>query len=675
METADTTLANSTASSSAPSPIDESRLEMVNCHILVPRYVSEVKGEKLFLVGSTPSLGSWNAAKGIPLTLTTVDKGESYFAEVMLPLGITVEVKIVIVSPTGEEEWEEGKNRSFTLLPPPLGSNLASPGGGYLVMLHHGMECNSTQVTYFPPFPPIDENQSLKMSSKSLCRFTVPHKTTQVGEYLVLVGSLPQLGSWDSTKGFKLISRGNDVWSADLLLPSNAMFEAKVVVCKEGPGGQEAGKMFESGSNRSFNLNNLLTNHFSSIVKIEKSIDEDDEDEETILHPLCLFTCYWGVDETSVIVGSTDPRVEDVNSWPVLGMSKAQMEAVAAEWQTKLSESEMNAKRAYRAYEEKLMNLEAMLEDQKYGYEQQLLALQKELLEEQDNLRSIEEKLMSVSNTLTTAEAEEEDKVSVLRAALEDAKSDSAVKEASYRDEVLRLKSEITRLASQLDDSKSELSSMRSKMALEQQAREEELLRNLADLQSSFEQKERSNVELRELLELKEEEYELKYQLLVESQAEELNELLIAAAAEAADAALEAAASNASNANANVSASPPPPNPDPRGKSKKGFGKRSDTAEAAALKASHASEIQRLTRSHASEIDRLRKEHEEKMKTLKAENETVVKSLTRKKEEAEKNASKASQSALEDQERVHKRAMDELTSQYQAAKKGEHLSS
>jgi Starch binding domain len=209
------------------SALDVSSMEMVNCHILVPRFLAQSwaygwkSDHKLVLVGSTPSLGSWDASKGVPLSLTSLDKGKSYSAEVMLPLGVPVNAKIVAISSKGVEEWEGGENRSFTLHPPSSTNQGSDSGGGFLVMLHHGDGSNSSQVTYFPPFPAIDESQAVKLSTKALCRFTVPHKVTQVGEYLILVGSLPQLGAWNPEKGVQLTSRGNNVWSTDLILPSD----------------------------------------------------------------------------------------------------------------------------------------------------------------------------------------------------------------------------------------------------------------------------------------------------------------------------------------------------------------------------------------------------------------------------------------------------------------------
>ena len=609
-------------------PLDVSSMEMVNCHILVPRFLAQSwtygwqSDHKLVLVGNTPSLGSWDASKGAPLILTSVDKGESYSAEVMLPLGAAINAKIVAVSSKGVEEWEGGENRTFTLHPPSStnqGSDLN--GGGFLVMLHHGDGSNSSQVTYFPPFPAIDETQVVKLSTKALCRFTVPHKVTQVGEYLILVGSLPQLGEWNPEKGVQLTSRGNNVWSTDLILPSDVSFEAKVVLCKGG-GGAEIERLFESGSNRSFDLQDLLMNHFQPMIRIERSIDEDDDEDERVLHPLCLFTCNWGVDETSVIVGSSDPKAEDVNTWPVTGMSLAQIEAMAAEWQSKLNESEANANKAYRAYEGKLMGLEALLEDQKYVDEQQLLALQKELLEEQDNLRDIEDKLQEMPPT-------NDAQTSSLQLSLDAERSKLAEREAQHRDEVLALNSEIKRLSSQLDQARSELLNIRSKMSQERQEREDELMSRLAELQASLDKMPASSS-------------------------------TTYSTTEVADAAIEVATSSSSSAATSL--------PDPRGKLRKAQGKNSTDA---ALKATHASEILRLNKSHSADMAKLKKEHEEKVKALEADKESTMQSLTLKMDDMVKESASSNQAVLEQQQREQAEAIKNLTTQYELKMKGD----
>lgn len=320
-----------------------------------------------------------------------------------------------------------------------------------------------------------------------------------------------------------------------------------------------------------------------------------------------------------------------------------------------LAESEANANNAYRAYEAKLMSLEALLEDQKYVYEQQLIALQRELLEEQDNLRVIEDRLIQAS----TLSAAPDPQLVILQSILDTERSNMVIRESLHHEEVSGLKSEISKLALQLDQAISDLSSLRSKMLMEKQAVEDELILKLDDLQAAFDQKEQMNVDLQELMRQKEEEFQLQYELLIESQAVELNELLMAAAAEAADAAIEAS----------VSSTPSPP-PDPRGKLKKSLGKVSSDA---ALKAAHASEIHRLTKTHSADVDKFRRKYEDKVKALEAERDMAVKTLSLKVDGTVKEAG-SNQATLKLQ-REHAQAIENLVTDHQKSMRGERSSS
>ena len=48
------------------------------------------------------------------------------------------------------------------------------------------------------------------------------------GEHLVVCGGIPELGSWDPSKGLKLSWAPGDGWVGKTRLPANAVFDAKV---------------------------------------------------------------------------------------------------------------------------------------------------------------------------------------------------------------------------------------------------------------------------------------------------------------------------------------------------------------------------------------------------------------------------------------------------------------
>ena len=61
-----------------------------------------------------------------------------------------------------------------------------------------------------------------------MCQFTVPHKALKPGESLVLCGDIPELGSWDPSKGLKLNWQPGDSWVGKIRLPAKVTFDAKV---------------------------------------------------------------------------------------------------------------------------------------------------------------------------------------------------------------------------------------------------------------------------------------------------------------------------------------------------------------------------------------------------------------------------------------------------------------
>ena len=94
-------------------------------------------------------------------------------------------------------------------------------------------------------------------------------------------------------------------------------------------GDWEAGHVYEPGLNRSFDMTKILNSHFGD-VKVASSDDDAAVTGATTttapqspaatvaftspggavtpgtakpLLPLCVFTCYWGIDETPVVVG------------------------------------------------------------------------------------------------------------------------------------------------------------------------------------------------------------------------------------------------------------------------------------------------------------------------------------------------------------------------------------
>ena len=242
-------------------------------------------------------------------------------------------VQLVSIPEGGSPVWEDGPNRGFTLVLPPVGEppgNRTQEGGihGFLVALHWGLPSAVTEAIHFPVISSTDASSSsaaLALKEGALhhlpmCSFTVPGKALKVGDSLVLCGDIPELGSWDPSKGLQLEWREGDSWVGQIRLPSYAAFNAKVgstsdwgvmcvpyiitvhccrlqlVVCGGG------GSFFEPGPNRSLDLTGILKAQLGERDG-NASFRTDLQHHRRVLLPHCAFTCYWGVDVTPVIVG------------------------------------------------------------------------------------------------------------------------------------------------------------------------------------------------------------------------------------------------------------------------------------------------------------------------------------------------------------------------------------
>lgn len=68
---------------------------------------------------------------------------------------------------------------------------------------------------------------------RTLCHFTVPQFVTLPGQHLVLVGSVPALGSWNPSSGVKMVWQAGHNWSAELRLPRQGDIHAKVGILSQ----------------------------------------------------------------------------------------------------------------------------------------------------------------------------------------------------------------------------------------------------------------------------------------------------------------------------------------------------------------------------------------------------------------------------------------------------------
>lgn len=174
---------------------------------------------------------------------------------IQLPLNRKFEAKVVVVSEDGKQgpRWEPGVNRVLQLQSPSGQTSTngtgVKPGAGYLVVCHYGLP-GFNQVVYRSWLS--EDAPALAATVRAMCHFTVPNFTTQLGQSLLIVGSIPQLGGWDPLRGLPMQWQPGHGWQGSLELSSDVDVEAKVVMCDRGR------FAWEPGPNRRIRLGQLV---------------------------------------------------------------------------------------------------------------------------------------------------------------------------------------------------------------------------------------------------------------------------------------------------------------------------------------------------------------------------------------------------------------------------------
>ncbi|GAA1224234.1 carbohydrate-binding module family 20 domain-containing protein [Kitasatospora nipponensis] len=168
-----------------------------------------VPGQNLYLVGSIPQLGGWNPDAAIPLAATGYPV---WSATVPLPANTAFAYKYLLKDAAGNVTWEPGDNRTATTTT--SGATLDDTWG-------QGSSTGQVTVNF-------SEN-----------------RTTVWGQNVYLVGSIPQLGSWDPNAALALSSAAYPNWTGTVTLPAATAFAYKYLL-KDAAGNVT----WESGDNR-----------------------------------------------------------------------------------------------------------------------------------------------------------------------------------------------------------------------------------------------------------------------------------------------------------------------------------------------------------------------------------------------------------------------------------------
>ncbi|MFE8943565.1 carbohydrate-binding module family 20 domain-containing protein [Streptomyces sp. NPDC007856] len=173
-------------------------------------YASTTSGTNVYVVGSIPALGGWDTSKAVQLSSSGYPV---WSGEVSVPVNTSFTYKFIKKDSSGNVTWESNANRSATTTTSALSLNNS----------WNVADADATDVTF-------NENA-----------------TTGWGTNVYVVGSVPSLGSWNTSDAVPLSSASYPKWSRLVIVPKSTAFEYKYLK-KDGSGNVT----WESGTNRSY---------------------------------------------------------------------------------------------------------------------------------------------------------------------------------------------------------------------------------------------------------------------------------------------------------------------------------------------------------------------------------------------------------------------------------------
>lgn len=206
-----------------------------------------VVGDSVYVVGSIPLLGSWNAQNAVKLnpdgpypTWTGTISG--------LPASTVIEWKCIKRHETGDTStvvmWQPGSNSAFTSASVGFGGNTY----GDFLNANTATPFGPTNTPTITPTPTNTFTPTVTNTQPPAVAVTFNENATTVwGQNIYIVGNIPALGSWNTNNAILLSSATYPVWSVTINLPPNTLVQYKYIK-KDGAGNV----IWESDPNRSF---------------------------------------------------------------------------------------------------------------------------------------------------------------------------------------------------------------------------------------------------------------------------------------------------------------------------------------------------------------------------------------------------------------------------------------
>ncbi|KAK6435783.1 hypothetical protein LTR95_008025 [Oleoguttula sp. CCFEE 5521] len=180
-------------------------------------------GESISLVGSAPGLGSWNTSNArYMLAPNYTDSYPNWQTTINLPPGLSTTFKYLIYHTDGSFEYEAGSDRSYVI----------PPNCDYPAVLQNSWQYASTSTSSATSSTSAAPSPTCTQVAISLNEY----RATAFGESISIVGSVPELGSWNVSQAAYLVaaidySNSNPHWTRTLnFTPPGVSFQYKAII-------------------------------------------------------------------------------------------------------------------------------------------------------------------------------------------------------------------------------------------------------------------------------------------------------------------------------------------------------------------------------------------------------------------------------------------------------------
>jgi 4-alpha-glucanotransferase len=199
-------------------------------------------GQELYICGNTPQLGEWKSERAVQLSYAGHE--DYWFADIRFPISnkpISIEYKYFISYSPGNFSWEPESNHTFTLAASssPAFIEIADQyrwSDNYMNCFSRSAFIDAINRRNNPKADTPIETDKAEPDTLIL-HFFVNAPYVRKHQTVAVVGSIPELGSWDIRNALQLFDADFPTWRGHLKIPRyNSRFEYKyVIVNKDDP--------------------------------------------------------------------------------------------------------------------------------------------------------------------------------------------------------------------------------------------------------------------------------------------------------------------------------------------------------------------------------------------------------------------------------------------------------